>query len=969
MEAEEVERYCRWGYPIIVGDIITTSEADDERGYRIMHKLGWGSYATVWLAEKTDPSAAFVAVKISKGEEKPTKELAMLEAAVKFQTSDNGQSLHVPTLLDHFTLRGPNGTHSVLVTDIIAPFLSRLRSLYRDPLWSKTAGHGITKAVVSLHAAGIVHGDLHLSNIGFALPQITDQDHQRVLDDIAHEVGTLPLSFQCARKACAPELAFARTVEKIDNPPVEPPADFWALGTAIYEIIVGSPLFHGRGISSLPHSMLAMTSSVPSEWKNWYANLSKPPEVSSSRADEWWESRRKVLRLKCVDEASADALTALLRKVLVLDPASRPTAAEVLQGTWDSSCSTIAEKAFKEEGEIKMQESETRGSKEGLKFRSEVGGNVDPPERYPYKTMRTPHTKADLRLSSQQVLAEDRCIPPFSVHRSNLKSYDKGDELDNFVHQVFNNALPYHFAFKMDCDPNPDMQGFTVRLAKNHYEPIRMCFYALFFQLFPIIIGTLVSFIQGKLTAGDAWFALLVMLSPTTLDLLDLLPYNIRHVRQWSRREVIDGISITILLVLSIVLYIVIVVFLSANFDSCPLVGFYSTNDSPTYVFAIALLTVCFTIFHVPGYRSMKYLLSVLLWSPARGFRASMIISIMFSVIEGLQVLGAVQPKCAVERWRSKIGRTAMAIAIFADPTGAATKMTIALCLLGELCAALPANLPVFSWVQISASWIGLMSEAATRIHPGRGAFQSALFYAQWGLVLEVTTLEVPYELTYGQIVASLSFLPISAECLKVAFRRRHELTLHSLRLAALPLWPTRYKELSKDDVFPKEFWKTKTRTGVIASILGLSWAGCAVADRLPSHTAMRTIAYSAYPSIRFPERPGDYAQDDSPSPSNRLHEPIEMKTMLPSKSARPKKLNRISQGTPLSSDSTLYFLSEELVQEPDGLSDKEETVEENVIVRTGRDNSTLGAATIRSRASLPKPVTSPSRRTFWGLR
>ena len=43
------------------------------------------------------------------------------------------------------------------------------------------------------------------------------------------------------------------------------------------------------------------------------------------------------------------------------------------------------------------------------------------------------------------------------------------------------------------------------------------------------------------------------------------------------------------------------------------------------------------------------------------------------------------------------------------------------------------------------------ISEAASRIHPGRGAFQSALFYAQWGLVLRVTTLEPYYELTYGQ--------------------------------------------------------------------------------------------------------------------------------------------------------------------------------------------------------------------------
>ena len=43
------------------------------------------------------------------------------------------------------------------------------------------------------------------------------------------------------------------------------------------------------------------------------------------------------------------------------------------------------------------------------------------------------------------------------------------------------------------------------------------------------------------------------------------------------------------------------------------------------------------------------------------------------------------------------------------------------------------------------------ISEAASRIHLGRGAFLSTLFYAQWGLMLEVITLEPNYELTYGQ--------------------------------------------------------------------------------------------------------------------------------------------------------------------------------------------------------------------------
>jgi len=54
-----------------------------------------------------------------------------------------------------------------------------------------------------------------------------------VMLDAAHESGTQPLSSVCALEACAPEVVFTRIVENVDNPPVELPADIWALGTAV----------------------------------------------------------------------------------------------------------------------------------------------------------------------------------------------------------------------------------------------------------------------------------------------------------------------------------------------------------------------------------------------------------------------------------------------------------------------------------------------------------------------------------------------------------------------------------------------------------------------------------------------------------------------------------------------------------------------------------------------------------------
>jgi hypothetical protein len=62
-----------------------------------------------------------------------------------------------------------------------------------------------------------------------------------ILPFVAHEAGTLPPSFQCVVEACASELVYARVVEKIANPPVEPPADIWAVGAAVCPILLSPP--------------------------------------------------------------------------------------------------------------------------------------------------------------------------------------------------------------------------------------------------------------------------------------------------------------------------------------------------------------------------------------------------------------------------------------------------------------------------------------------------------------------------------------------------------------------------------------------------------------------------------------------------------------------------------------------------------------------------------------------------------
>lgn len=100
--------------------------------------------------------------------------------------------------------------------------------------------------------------------------------------------------------------------------------------------------------------MVKLTGAVPSQWQSYWQSrkssqqsgmyrlsfhrssedltLSVEPSPAASEAE--WARRRANLRPGCRDDADADQLVELLRKVLVLEPEKRPTTDEVLQDPW-----------------------------------------------------------------------------------------------------------------------------------------------------------------------------------------------------------------------------------------------------------------------------------------------------------------------------------------------------------------------------------------------------------------------------------------------------------------------------------------------------------------------------------------------------------------------------------------------------------------------------------------------------------
>ncbi|EEU37169.1 uncharacterized protein NECHADRAFT_78359 [Fusarium vanettenii 77-13-4] len=126
VDAEPLYRYQPGGYhPLRLGQVLKNGR------YRILHKLGWGSYSTTWAA-KDEQNSQYVAVKISVADMGRRHELDVLRAISAFPRHHPGWP-HLNHMLDNFTLDGPNGTHDCLVLELVGPNVAdAVASYYND---------------------------------------------------------------------------------------------------------------------------------------------------------------------------------------------------------------------------------------------------------------------------------------------------------------------------------------------------------------------------------------------------------------------------------------------------------------------------------------------------------------------------------------------------------------------------------------------------------------------------------------------------------------------------------------------------------------------------------------------------------------------------------------------------------------------------------------------------------------------
>ncbi|KAG6354927.1 hypothetical protein INS49_004008 [Diaporthe citri] len=150
-------KYVPGGYhPVDIGDKIAQ--------YTVLHKLGSGGFATVWLVQSSDDSRYYALKSLCAD----VLEAKANEPEVMEHLGPHDHP-NVAKLLRSFEVTGPNGVHTCLVRPVYGP------SLYQ---WAFTLGarhrisQQVSNGVAFLHERGVVHAHLTTSDVVFNLPSI-----------------------------------------------------------------------------------------------------------------------------------------------------------------------------------------------------------------------------------------------------------------------------------------------------------------------------------------------------------------------------------------------------------------------------------------------------------------------------------------------------------------------------------------------------------------------------------------------------------------------------------------------------------------------------------------------------------------------------------------------------------------------------------------------------------------------------
>ena len=155
-DVEDLESYQSGGYhPVRIGDLYSNGR------YRIVHKLGFGSYSTVWLARDLHTDR-YVALKIIVAEASEGSSEGRILQHLQQSVGNRAGKHFFASLLDGFHINGPNGQHLCLASEPARCSVATSKEASINWMFPLAVARAIVAQSViglqAIHSCGVVHG-------------------------------------------------------------------------------------------------------------------------------------------------------------------------------------------------------------------------------------------------------------------------------------------------------------------------------------------------------------------------------------------------------------------------------------------------------------------------------------------------------------------------------------------------------------------------------------------------------------------------------------------------------------------------------------------------------------------------------------------------------------------------------------------------------------------------------------------
>ncbi|KAK0656685.1 kinase-like domain-containing protein [Cercophora newfieldiana] len=343
-DVEALQHYRPGGYhPVQIDDRLHTR-------YRIIHKLGHGTYSTAWLA-LDEQTSTYVAIKVG------TPRCSLRDAKKAYDWKvfqlNVARSLAAQLTMAVSLIHSQGFAHGDLhLGNCMLQLLRSLDNLSVEELYVKFGAPKLELVVRSdgkptSSVPGVPPYVVQPVRFGIPNDKVTLGEVKLLLTDF----GVAFRPSEKSRFQSYTPLAL-RPPEAFFEPatPLSFASDIWSLGCVIFELLSHRSLINGNFLApqdDITAQQVHLQGRLPPEWwdkwelrAKWFDESGKPLSnerdvwLWDRRVDEWVNGLRPSCGTDLVKDDEKAALLELLRWMLVWKPAERPSADQVLETAW-----------------------------------------------------------------------------------------------------------------------------------------------------------------------------------------------------------------------------------------------------------------------------------------------------------------------------------------------------------------------------------------------------------------------------------------------------------------------------------------------------------------------------------------------------------------------------------------------------------------------------------------------------------